>query len=66
MPKGPSGRIVIEISPDLKRDLYNVLGSKGLTLKDWFLNNVQEALRNTPQLSLKLDTNKGFNKESTQ
>lgn len=35
--RGGSGRIVIEIAPDLKRDLYSVLALENLTLKDWFV-----------------------------
>jgi len=37
MPKGQSGRIVIEVSPDLKRRLYATLAGDGSTLKDWFV-----------------------------
>ena len=35
---GSSGRIVIEIDPDLKRQLYSVLVQDGMSLKSWFLN----------------------------
>ncbi len=34
---GSSGRIVIDVSPDLKRRLYSSLALSGSTLKDWFL-----------------------------
>ena len=37
MSKGDSGRIVIEIEPDLKRRLYSKLAMDGSTLKDWFI-----------------------------
>lgn len=33
---GNSGRIVIDIEPDLKRRLYAALSLSGITLKDWF------------------------------
>ena len=33
---GPSGRIVLEVDPDMKRRLYGTLTSSGLTLKAWF------------------------------
>jgi len=33
---GNSGRIVIEIEPDLKRRLYAALSLSGSTMKDWF------------------------------
>lgn len=34
---GRSGRIVIEIDPAIKRELYSKLSKEGRTLKDWFL-----------------------------
>lgn len=37
MTKGDSGRIVIEIEPDLKRRLYSTLAMDSSTLKDWFI-----------------------------
>ena len=42
MAKGSSGRIVIEIEPALKRELYVELARHELTLKAWF---VSEATR---------------------
>ena len=41
---GNSGRIVIEIEPGLKRQLYAVLRLEGKNLKSWFLENVEELL----------------------
>ena len=52
MPKGSSGRLVIEIDPELKHELYDALEKEGLTLKDWFLRNTDEFLRDRSQLSL--------------
>jgi len=54
MPVGQSGRIVIEIDPELKQELYSALEDDGLTLKQWFLERVGEHLRNRNQLSLQL------------
>lgn len=34
--KGNSGKIVVNIEPDLKRHLYAALSLSGSTLKDWF------------------------------
>jgi hypothetical protein len=34
---GSSGRIVIEVAPDVKRQLYSTLAREGITLKEWFL-----------------------------
>ena len=41
MAKGQSGRIVIEVDPDLKRQLYSALAIDDLTLKDWFIAHAQ-------------------------
>ncbi len=54
MAVGPSGRIVVEIDPDLKHDLYAALEEDGLNLKQWFLGKVGELLRDRGQLSLPL------------
>lgn len=37
MTKSDSGRVVIEIEPDLKRRLYSTLAMDSSTLKDWFI-----------------------------
>ncbi len=52
MAKGNSGRIVIEIEPVFKNELYEALSTEGMTLKDWFLKNAQEFLKDKSQLSL--------------
>jgi len=58
MAKGSSGRIVIEIEPYLKEELYVVLDREGLTLKEWFLSNVGTYLAsNGSQLPLALPDN---------
>ena len=41
---GPSGRIVIEVEPNVKRELYSALAKDGLTLKNWFLVNAASYL----------------------
>ncbi len=64
MAKGNSGRIVIEIDPVLKQDLYSVLEDEGLNLKQWFLGNVDEYLRNKIQSSLPLFSANDHNKEA--
>ena len=55
MAKGKSGRIVIEIDPELKEDLYVELNHHGLTLKDWFLKRVSKFLKDDDQISLAFD-----------
>ncbi len=44
MPVGESGRIVIEIDPELKHELYGALSEQGLNLKQWFLGNAKQYL----------------------
>lgn len=39
MAKGDSGRVVLEIDPDLKRKLYAVLALEQKTLKEWFIES---------------------------
>ena len=55
MPVGPSGRIVIEIDPELKAQLYDALKAEHVSLKDWFLQHVEAYLANRIQLSLNLE-----------
>ena len=52
MPRGNSGRVVVEVGPDLKRRLYAVLHSKDLTLKDWFTAQARDLLDEHEQPSL--------------
>jgi hypothetical protein len=55
---GNSGRIVIEVEPDIKRQLYAILARDGMTLKDWFLREANTYLENMSQLQLELDSPK--------
>ncbi len=52
MAKGDSGRIVLEVEPDLKRTLYVVLAKDDRTLKSWFLEAAEEYIRSQGQLRL--------------
>lgn len=52
---GNSGRIVIEIEPELKRELHSVLRLEGTNLKTWFLVQVEELLAEKVQKSLPFD-----------
>lgn len=54
MSVGNSGRIVVEIDPLLKKQLYQVLKQDGVNMKDWFLQQAQELL-NKNQLSFDLE-----------
>jgi len=64
MAKGNSGRLVIEIDPDLKNELYQALGDEGLNLKQWFLGNVSDYLENRIQPELPLFRNTTYGKEA--
>ena len=52
MPRSKSGRILIEIEPELKEELYDALQKEGINLKSWFLDNVQDYLSDRSQLKL--------------
>ncbi len=56
MPKGASGRIVIEVGEAFKRRLYSVLAAQGLTLKDWFVRTAAEHIDQYEQPSLLPET----------
>ena len=57
MSVGPSGRIVIEIDPETKQELYQALAKEDLKLKHWFLIQAEEFLKNRQQLKLELVAN---------
>ena len=53
MARGQSGRIVLEVDPSLKNELYSLLAQDGVTLKDWFLERAEKYIsRKTAQLPL--------------
>jgi len=52
MAKGSSGRIVIEVDPEIKHELYEALQKERLTLKDWFLANADQYLKENNQMNL--------------
>ncbi len=54
MAKGSSGRIVIEIDPSFKGELYMELEKEGLKMKEWFIANAEDFMKDRSQLSLKL------------
>jgi len=62
MPKGDSGRVVIEVSKDLKTKLYIALASdNNSTLKDWFVKAATSyiAEREQPSIPDLIGTNRG-------
>ncbi|MBD2816555.1 hypothetical protein ID850_17805 [Xenorhabdus sp. Flor] len=42
MAKGESGRIVLEVDPELKKALYSILAYEQQTLKYWFVDKAQK------------------------
>lgn len=52
MARGKSGRIVIETDPKLKDELYLALTKKGITLKDWFLQQAEDFIKNSDQIKM--------------
>ena len=51
MARGESGRIVLEIDPSQKDELYSALARDGMTLKDWFLQQASHYLKDPSQLT---------------
>lgn len=54
MPRSTSGRIVVELHPQLKRRLYAALTRDGQTLKDWFTQQAEAFVAADEQPSLPL------------
>jgi hypothetical protein len=52
MARGKSGRIVIEIDPHEKNELYEAIRKEGITLKEWFLRQARSYLEHRSQPSL--------------
>ena len=55
MARGESGRIVIEVDPEIKDELYQKLQGENSNLKSWFLGQVEQYLDGSNQLPLQLD-----------
>ena len=56
---GTSGRIVIEVDPELKQELHTTLRSEGTNLKSWFLEQADLFLAEKGQLRLTLGADAG-------
>lgn len=52
MARGKSGRIVLEVDPSFKRELYLALEHEQQTLKEWFTAHAQQFLSEHQQPSL--------------
>ena len=66
MPVGKSGRIVVEIDPEVKHQLYQSLGNDGSSLKQWFLDSVEKYLAGKEQLQLDLEPSPDGTKQGMQ
>ena len=53
---GSSGRIVIEVLPEAKRELYATLARDGLTLKDWFVRQAHSYVAHSAQTVLRFES----------
>lgn len=63
MSVGASGRIVIEIQPEMKRALYSSLSRDGQTLKDWFLSKAMDYVASSGQTPLFEELNTGVSRQ---
>ena len=52
MARGKSGRVVLEIDPELKRQIYAALENKQQTMKEWFIKKAEDLIYGHKQLSL--------------
>jgi hypothetical protein len=64
MARGQSGRIVIEVEPEVKRRLYAALALSGSTLKDWFVREAEQFAEESRQPSLFKTTTATSQKEA--
>ena len=54
--RGKSGRIVLEVDPNIKRKLYLALEQNQITLKDWFLNTANSYIAENHDIQYKNNT----------
>lgn len=65
MSRGASGKIVLEVSPSLKNDLYGVLGQQNKTLKGWFMEQAAAYVESQRQPTLPFFSNHPASKHSS-
>ena len=66
MARGKSGRVVLEIDPELKRNLYLELEKRQKTLKDWFVAEAEKLIYNGDQIDLFIPRQPDKEKDSTR
>ncbi len=52
MARGPSGRLVVDFDPALKREFHAALAADGTNFKEWILARVAEYLEHRQQMRL--------------
>jgi hypothetical protein len=52
MSRGPSGRLVVELEPTLKQQLYSALALDGMTFKDWLTRQAEHYISEHKQPQL--------------
>ena len=50
--RGKSGKIVVEIDPDLKAEIYHTLELRGLNMKNWIEQEGRRLIASTTQPEL--------------
>lgn len=57
MARGKSGRIVLEIDPEMKRELYLTLEKNQQTMKEWFVKEANNLIYNISNQKVNNTTN---------
>lgn len=65
MARGKSGRVVLEIDPELKRHLYLALEQKQQTMKEWFVKEAESLVYASEQPSL-FNSDNNLNKSEVE
>ena len=64
MARGKSGRVVLEIDPELKRQLYATLENKQQTMREWFIREAEGLIYGAKQPSLFDDPEENQNQDN--
>ena len=64
MARGKSGRVVLEIDPDLKRKIYATLEIKQETMKEWFVKEAENLVYNENINSKEVKSNNNWSRKS--
>lgn len=64
MARGKSGRVVLEIDPELKRKIYATLESKQETMKEWFVKEAENLVYNENRNTKEVKSKKNGSRKS--